>query len=657
MKKSIWIVKPVLILLTVTCVALTLVSWFLDRRLFIIELILTLAVLIYSVVRLRRMQRDMSRYIHTIQNSLDVAHQKTLYMFPFPVFVVSEQQEIVWYNDSFCMQVLGGEDSYGVRVSTLFEGLDARRVCEDKTHADIAFKSRLYTVHGEVNDCEGVRLYVMFFIDNTALKRQAMEYRDSRPVYMAIMIDNYDELMQNSRDSEKAQIIGMVESHVEKFIGDAAGVFKKVERDKFIAFVEERHLQEMIEDRFSILEQVKSVLPGERMPPTLSIGIGRGAKNFAECEISARQALDMALGRGGDQVAIKSEDGFEFYGGVSSGFEKRTKVKTRIVANALTELIENSDNVIVMGHRFADLDCLGAAVGVMRGARMLGKEAVIAIKKDKNLAAPLLDRLSESEDYKNAFLEPEQALEIITPRSLLIIVDTHNLGVVESLEVYTACETVVVIDHHRKMVNYIENAVIFYHEPYASSASEMVAELLQYFGDRCKLGRLEAEAMLAGIMLDTKNFVIKAGVRTFEAAAYLKRLGADTVEVRKLFSSSMDSYQRKTRLVSAAEIYHNCAIATAVGTADDIRIVAPQAADELLNISDVDASFVLYETPKGVSISARSMGAMNVQLLMEKFGGGGHHTMAGAQIDGESVEKVRQSLLEAIDRYRDREHA
>lgn len=358
----------------------------------------------------------------------------------------------------------------------------------------------------------------------------------------------------------------------------------------------------------------------------------------------------MCLGRGGDQAAVKTKNGYDFYGGVSKGVEKRNRVKSRIVANAITELIDTCDNIIVMGHRFADLDCLGSAIGLARAISLMGKPAVIALNRSRNLATPLYDRMVEN-GFADLFVEPEQALQMVGRKTLLIITDTHVKHVLESPGVYEASKNVVVIDHHRRMVDYIDNAVIFYHEPFASSASEMVSELIQYFSSTGKIGRLEAEALLAGIMLDTKNFAMKTGVRTFEAAAYLRRLGADTVEVRKMFASSMEDYQNRTKVVSEAEIYHNCAIAVCNGTIADVKIVAAQAADELLSISNVDASFVMCDANDEVSISGRSMGAVNVQLILEQLGGGGHLTMAGAQLKNIPLEDAKHQLLEAIDQY------
>lgn len=412
-------------------------------------------------------------------------------------------------------------------------------------------------------------------------------------------------------------------------------------------------MKKVIENRFPILNAIRAVDTGDRNNATMSIGVSPMAGSLHESEAASRQALDMALGRGGDQVALRQKNGYEFFGGTGRGVEKRNKVRARIMANAITEVAGTCENILIMGHRFADLDCLGAAIGMYAGLSALGKPCRIVLDAEKSLAQPLYHHmLREDRRYEEAFVTPGQAVDMVNRNTLLVVVDTHIPSILESREVYEACRNVVVIDHHRKMVEHIDNAIIFFHEPYASSASEMVAELVQYFREgKLRISVAEAEALLAGIMLDTKNFILHTGVRTFEAAAFLRRMGADTVEVRKLFASSMESYQERSRLVSAAEVYRSCAISCTAGGIEGIRVVAPQAADDLLGISGVDASFVLYEQDGTVNISARSMGAVNVQLILEGMGGGGHQTMAGAQIKDISLEDCRQRLLVAIDRY------
>ena len=381
--------------------------------------------------------------------------------------------------------------------------------------------------------------------------------------------------------------------------------------------------------------------------------MGQNADSLAESETIARQCLDMALGRGGDQAVLKSENGYRFFGGVSKGVEKRSRAKTRIIANALQDLIENSGKVFIMGHRFGDLDSVGAACGLAGALNLLHKEVFIAVDRTKNLALNLIEYVDEQTKH-SLFITPGEAESLITSDDLLIIVDTHNKLYVESRALYEKSKSTVVIDHHRKTVNFIDDAVIFHHEPYASSASEMVTEIIQYFkfeNDE-KIDSCYAEALLSGIMLDTKNFVMRTGVRTFEAAAYLKKIGADTVAVKLLFSNSIDAYKRKAQIVASARVHGECAIAVADFKSDDIRVVAPQAADELLGISGVGASFVIYKTGSTVNISGRSLGAINVQVIMEQLGGGGHQTMAAAQIENTNVQDAVKALTAVIDDYK-----
>ncbi|MBC8570069.1 DHH family phosphoesterase [Zongyangia hominis] len=650
MKEKMGLYRPLLYVLMGLCAAMVIATFFVNIRLFYVELAVVVVAFIFIAVRVIGIQKDIHLYLQQLGHTLTTAQKSSLVEFPVPVMVSMQGNEIAWYNNVFRDKVAKGKDMIGLAVTDVVKDPDNPKLStDDGVYLNV--DGRSYRVFRSQSEEDGHKLNMYYFVDQTTLINIAKEYELTRPSVLLIVIDNYEELLQNAKDSEKVQVISEIERAIENFVGDTAGLLRKLEKDKFVAVVEERYMRRIIDSKFDILDKVRSIVAGDRMPATLSIGIGRDGASLSEAENMAKQALDMALGRGGDQAAVKTQKGFEFYGGVSKGIEKRTKVKTRIVASALSELIENSDNVIIMGHQFSDLDCVGASIGLCRVVRNMGKHAVVAIQRSKSLAAPLVERMIEK-GSGDMFAEPMTLLPNVTRKTLLIVVDTHIQHFLESRELYAACKSVVVIDHHRKMVDHIDNAVIFYHEPYSSSASEMVAELIQYLGDQNGIGRLEAEALLSGIMLDTKNFVMKTGVRTFEAAAYLKRLGADTVEVRKLFSDSMEAYQKKSRVVAGAEIYRNCAIACIGGTYDeDMRIVAPQAADELLGINDVIASFVAYETDKGISFSARSMGGMNVQLVMERLGGGGHLTMAGAQINATSMEDARQMLLEAIDAY------
>lgn len=644
-----WGVRGYLFLLMAITLVLTGALWMVSPVLFFIVLPLVLAVDGLVVWQIHNVYQKVYKMMDGVVGQLDTSQRNYLHNFPLPVIIATEDREIIWYSPSFSEKILLKDDLYGTDVDLITtEPLSDFCTSEGKL---ISYENRWYRVLGVEKEENDVKLYTLYFLDVTQVQQEATLYRLTRPSVMLIMLDNYGEIMQQAKESEKSRILGEIDTTLEEFISNMTSSFiKRYDGDKFLVVAEEQHLEKMIETRFDILDKIRKIQTAGNLPVTLSIGVGRGEETLAQSEVSARQALDMALGRGGDQAVIKNKTLYEFYGGVSKGVEKRTKVKTRIVANALSELIATADRVLVMGHKFGDLDCVGAAVGMAYAIRSIGKNADVVVDRNKNLAKILIDMLSQ-QGCADLFIDPAEAQFRITPNTLLIICDTHTENLVESEEVYRRCKTVVVIDHHRKMVNHIENAVIFYHEPYASSASEMVAELIQYMGDNCRINSVVAQALLSGIMLDTRNFVLKTGVRTFEAAAYLRRIGADTVIVRKLFASTMDSYQRKTRIVAAAQIYKGCAVAESDYSSEDMRVVAPQAADELLGIDGVDGSFVLYEVDGVINISARSMGAINVQVIMEKLGGGGHHTMAGAQIKGLEMEKVKQMLLESIDQY------
>lgn len=644
MKQKIQLYRPVVAVLFIALGAVCAATWFFDFQLFVIVATISGGAAFWALILFLSAHRDADRFVASMGRAIGAMQTDTLVNFPLPVIIVDERGEMVWYNEKCGREVLEGEDWYGRPAADLLgEGWPD---LED----GFVHRGQHYALHAVTSERAGAGVTACYLVEDTEMRRDAMEYHLSRPSVWMIKIDSVEDLLQSAKENERSQMLAQIEYRIESFVSEHGGITIKTDRDRFVAVLEERRMQGIVERRFELLDTVRALATGDQLPVTLSIGVSRLVESFPEGEQAARQALDMAQGRGGDQAAVKTTAGYDFYGGVSKGIEKRTKVKTRIVATALRELIESSSNVLLMGHKYADLDCLGAAVGLMKPIRQMGKHCVVAVNRSRNLVGALIERL-ELNGYEGAFVNPSEAMERIGPQTLLIVVDTHLVNVLESADLYRACKNIVVIDHHRRMVGYIDNAVIFYHEPYASSASEMVTELAQYFGDKNRIGRVEAEALLAGIMLDTKNFVIRTGVRTFEAAAYLRRQGADTVEVRKLFSSTMESYQHRSRLVAAAEVYHRCAIACTNAMTEDVKLIAPQAADELLTISDVDASFVLYEYDGGISISSRSMGKVNVQLIMEVMGGGGHMTMAAVQLTDISMESARQKLLDAIEEY------
>lgn len=606
--------------------------------------VFSLILLIVSVVY----SKDFMRHFSKMNAHLETSAAQYMNSLPAPVAVIDDNSQIVWYNQFFTEKISRGSDVYGLGLRE-FVDVDLDSLIADG-FAYCHINGSVYKAATEKFTEKEISFHIIYFRDETAyynLKKRSVE---THPSVVILSIDNYDDIMQNAKESEKALASVETEQIIENFMSSTNGFIKKTSSNTFYAVMENRHLEEKINDKFRILDLARNIKIAGKYPLTFSIGVGLGASSLDESEKIARQCLDMALGRGGDQAVVKTDNGYRFFGGVSKGVEKMSRSKTRIIANAMQDVIFNADNIYIMGHRFGDLDSVGASCGLAGAIRLLGKNVHIVVDRGKNLASHLID-IVESQTDKELFITPSAAISEVESNDLLIVVDTHNRDFLESRELFDRVKQVVVVDHHRKTVNFIDNAVIFYHEPYASSASEMVTELIQYFSfdSDVRIPSIYAEALLSGIMLDTKNFVMRTGVRTFEAAAFLKKLGADTVSVKLLFSNSFDAYKKKTQIVANAKLYKKCAIATADFKSDDIRIVAPQAADELLSISDVDASFVIFRTGSVINISARSLGALNVQVVMEQLGGGGHQTMAATQVENISVQEAVKMLMNAID--------
>ena len=566
-----------------------------------------------------------------------------------PVVLLSGET-VLWYNDQFRQRMLGGQDLLVSRVQKVIPGLDLQQARTQEgqqlTLADGVWSAHSSTVPG---DAETMTLVV--FNEETALRRVEAEYKASRPGYLVFLVDGYDDVFSDMLDSERARLLEGINRVLEEMIGRGTGFLRRVASGRYIAVVEERQLEQFAKRGYDVLDKIRALDPSVNL--SLSIGIGRGAKTLREAQDMAVQALDMAQGRGGDQAAEMTPDGFTFYGGVSHGVEKRSKVRSRIVADQLVKLIKEADHVVIMGHRMSDLDAIGSAEGVLRICKICDVPAVIAVRRDATLASSLINALVAA-GQEDDFIDPKGALPIISKRTLCIVVDTYQVNLVESKEILEKCGKVAVIDHHRKGVGFIENPALVCHEPYSSSASELVTELLQYVGERDdKPNRVEAEGLLAGIMLDTRDFTLHTGVRTFEAAAALRRYGAETERVRQLFDVTMVEYNAKADLVEAAQMYKNCAVSVSGEVPPEARVAIAQAANDLLTIQNVEASVVAVQVGTGVNISARSLGAVNVQVIMESLGGGGHQTMAAAQLKHITPEAARARIQTAIDQYRD----
>ena len=644
MKKRKSFFSATLISLFAVCFIFSAVTAFYNVTASIIELSVVLVLFILYLIFSGAIKRDAFKFFARLSKKLSPEEKSALESLPMPICVVDGKGEIVWYNSLFSVEVLSGENLMGADFEQIFK-------YTDKQNGDLVYKNKKYTVLREEISVSKKKDTLLYFIDNTTLKNDAEKYRLNKPSVIQIVVDNYEELLSSISGSEKNFIASRIESILEKaFVLEANGILRKIEKDRFVAIIASSQLENFIRDKFSVIERIKKATTSGHLYATLSVGVGADYDDLKTSDLMARQALDMALGRGGDQVAVKSEHGYEFFGGLSKGVEKSAKVRSRMIASALSELIEECDNVILMGHKMADFDCVGAAIGLYKAVMQFSKPVHICLDRENNLSKDLIARLV-LEGYGGAFISPEQVKDAVNKGTLLVVVDTHNPEIVECPELLSLAGSTVVIDHHRKMVNFIDNAVIFYHEPTASSTCEMVTELVQYFKDGAFIGRLEAEALLSGIMLDTKNFIIKSGVRTFEAAAYLRRLGADLIKVNSWFANSIETYHQKAKLIASAEVFDGCAISYQDNFSPELLLAVPQTADELLHIKDVSASFVMYLRDGVVSVSARSFGVINVQLIMEKLGGGGHLTMAGAQIAAQSCTEVKEKLIQTITEY------
>ena len=635
----------VILLLLIACAALAVPVALLSPKRLIAPAVLVVAALGVLWYQRRRLRTFVAKNLCStdFENS---RIQYSLTGLPIPTMLIADGR-VLWYNTIFREEVLNGTDAVTRPIDRLFPELDLA-VCSRPHGQDLTVGNKRFTAYaGAAKGSRGAN--IVYLVDDTVYKQTLEEYTASRPACLIIVIDSYDELFDDMKDSEQAKELEAINSLLEAYIAKSTGFLRKISNSRYIAVVEERDIHWMLQERFEILDQVRALHPGGFT--TLSIGVGHGGKTLQECHQMARESIDIALGRGGDQAAVKTVDGFEFYGGISHGVEKRSHVRSRIIANALCDLIKKSDSVIIMGHRMSDLDAIGSAIGVLRICKICGVPAVIAVNSDATLAGPLLKTFIDAGEGHN-FIPPDQTLDVITPRTLLIVVDTYQKRLLESQKIYEKCKRVVVIDHHRMAVGHIDNPLLLYHEPYASSASELVCELLQFLPKEDNITALEAQALLAGIMLDTRSFALHVGVRTFEAAAWLRSRGAQTADTKLLFNTSKEEYEARAHIVESAYIYKGCAIALSEELDAGMNVVLPMAANDLLTINGVDASFVAVAKNGGVNISARSMGALNVQVILEPLGGGGHLMMAGAQLHDCALQDAETRIREQIDIYR-----
>lgn len=647
----------ILLLLILICVQNTI--------LIIPSILLFILVVGYTYFANNKRKSEISETLQDLTLTVDSAAKTSLINSPFPLIILETSGNVVWKSSKFASEFENMDINSLVNdiIFDLKEEIKNKKESNDKSISKmVKIGRKTYRLVGKfVNskrynknnkNSKNEYMATLYFIDETENIKLQKEYKDSKSCVGIIMIDNYEENMQMLESEEKPQYIAEIDKVIYEWANETKGILIKSDRDRYIYLFEQRYLEKIKEDKFSILDKIKELDSKQKVQFTLSIAISNEGETDKEKYKSAQTAMDIVLGRGGDQAVVRQNEIYKFFGGRAQEVEKRTKVKARVVAHALENLIKESSKVMIMGHFNPDIDAMGSSIGIYRLAKSLEKNAYIITSNTPTLQS-FRESLLEEPEYEDVLISKEVAEENIDEDTLLVIVDTHKSNYVESQEVLKKAKKVVIIDHHRRSADYIENATLTFQEVYASSAAELVTEILQYAEVNVELKKIEAESLYAGIMMDTKSFTFKTGVRTFEAAAYLRKCGVDIIKVKKWFQSDLESYNKIADIVRSAEVV-NDSIAIAIYDQEkekDVSLLCAKAADELLTINDVTASFVLGNTGNRVCISGRSIGDINVQVILEKLGGGGHITLAGAQVEGLTIEEVKKELIIRIDEY------
>lgn len=617
------------------------------------SILIYVLIIIYAYWTNNKGKEELSEHIKNLTFSLDKVAKIALVNLPFPLVIAETNGNLIFRNTRFNEEFANIDINNYLKeilkdVKAEIKNSDKKEKIVDELQID----KKTYKIYGEYMPLKDEYVITIYFIDNTKLVNLEKKIDDTDSYIGLIKVDNYDELAQRITDEEKPQILAKIEKKIYDWATEFDGLILKSDRDTFIAIFEKQNLKRIEEKKFDILDVIKEEDISGKMQITLSIAMSNEGKNNYEKYKCAQSALDIVLGRGGDQAIVREDNKYHFYGGRTKEVEKRTKVKARIVSHALEELIKNAKDVIIMGHSNSDIDCMGSAIGIYRLATELNKQAYIVSETYGTSLDLFMKGLKEEEDYKNAIIDKNEALSKISNETLLVIVDTHKKDYVEVPELLEKTSKIAVIDHHRRSTNYIENATLTFQEVYASSAAELVTEIIEYAEVEIELTEFEAEALYAGIMMDTKAFTFKTGVRTFEAAAYLRKSGVDIIKVKKWFQSDLKTYHKISTIVGDAEtIYDSIAISVYEEEDKDANIICAKAADELLTINNITASFVIGKLGDKVCISGRSIGDVNVQIILEKLGGGGHITLAGAQVEGMTIQEVKQELINRINEY------
>lgn len=641
-------------------IAFLLIIICINKPVFIVPgIILFILIIIYSYWTNSKRNAELSRQIQNLTMTMDGTAKKSLINSPFPLIIIETTGNIIWKSSKFVYEFANIDiNNYLIDIlEEIKEDIEAQQDKKQKTITKkVQIGNKIYSVLGEYirskqND-KSEYITILYFLDITQIVKEKKKYEDSRTCVGILMVDNYEEIIQRIDVENRPQVIAEIEKVIYDWAASSGGIVVKNDRNTFVYVFEYKYLKEIKENKFDILDQIKEINVEAGIQLTLSIAISiDGDTNYDKYK-TALESMDIVLGRGGDQAVVKENGKYIFFGGRTEEVEKRTKVKARTVAHALENLIKESDNILIMGHSNGDIDSMGSSLGIYRLAKTLEKETNIVNNTYGMTLSKFIEELEKDDEYKDVIIGKNEALNKATNKTLLIVTDTHKQNYVEVPELLDKVGQIVIIDHHRRSTDYIENATLTFQEVYASSAAELVTEILQYTDVKIKLKPIEVEGLYGGIMVDTKNFTFKTGVRTFEAAAYLRKCGVDIIKVKKLFQSDLNSYNEIANIVKNAEMYDNSiAIAMYDKEDKDTNLICAKAADELLTISDITASFVLGNVGDKVCISGRSIGDVNVQLILEKLGGGGHITLAGAQVEGMTLEEVKQELINRINEY------
>lgn len=641
-------------------IALLLIIICINKPVFIAPgIILFILIIIYSYWTNSKRNAELSRQIQNLTMTMDGTAKKSLINSPFPLIIIETTGNIIWKSSKFVYEFANIDiNNYLIDIlEEIEEDIEAQQDKKQKTITKkVQIGNKIYSVLGEYirskqND-KSEYITILYFLDITQIMKEKKKYEDSRTCVGILTVDNYEEIIQRIDVENRPQVIAEIEKVIYDWAASTGGIVVKNDRNTFVYVFEYKYLKEIKENKFDILDQIKEINVEAGIQLTLSIAISiDGDTNYDKYK-TALESMDIVLGRGGDQAVVKENGKYTFFGGRTEEVEKRTKVKARTVAHALENLIKESDNILIMGHSNGDIDSMGSSLGIYRLAKTLEKETNIVNNTYGMTLSKFIEELEKDDAYKDAIIGKNEALNKATNKTLLIVTDTHKQNYVEVPELLDKVGQIVVIDHHRRSTDYIENATLTFQEVYASSTAELVTEILQYTDVKIKLKPIEVEGLYGGIMVDTKNFTFKTGVRTFEAAAYLRKCGVDIIKVKKWFQSDLNSYNEIANIVKNAEMYDN-SIAIAIYDKEDkdANLICAKAADELLTISDITASFVLGNVGDRACISGRSIGDVNVQLILEKLGGGGHITLAGAQVEGMTLEEVKQELINRINEY------